>query len=120
MNKEEDSRGEITSLTSAKEIKSIDRLENARIEKQIATIKRQEKIEAADEWTYFWGSKLVGFAGISVGALEILIPTLITVSLPVNPIAFIGGGLALVGGKKSISMIKRLLEISSSVFGDDQ
>jgi hypothetical protein len=90
----------------------IDSLAEAKQKAQLRKIRRQTELDAADDWIKFITIKTVGISSLVVGGLEIAIPSLLTLSLtpPFTPFTLIGIGLALLGGRNSISLAKSVLK----------
>lgn len=86
---------------------------------KLKRIERGEKIKAVDDWIGFITLKTVGIGGLIVGGLEIIAPAFLTVTLtpPLTPFTLVGVGLALITGKKSIALIKIVL---NSLSTDDE
>lgn len=95
----------------------------AKVRKRLERIERQRQMEAVNDWIGFFTTKTVGIGALAVGGIQIVLPELLAISLtpPFTPITFVGIGLALLTGQKSISVIKIVLEtLAKESKEDDQ
>lgn len=102
----------ISPSPSFSELSPSEQLSEARANVQLRRIEREEKIKAIDDWIGFITIKTVGISSLAVGGLEIIVPSLLTLSLapPFTSVTLVGIGLAFLTGKKSISLVKQVIE----------
>ena len=110
----------ISSPASAKSPNELLLEEKAR--SQLQRIRRQEQIQAANDWIGFVTTKTVGIGALAIGGIQIVLPGLLTISLtpPLTPFTLVGIGLALLTGQKSISLIKIVLEALAKESKEDE
>ncbi len=89
------------------------KLENVKREITINQLKRQEKMQAIDEWIEFGASKVIGTAALLIGGLELIVPNflVVTIATPLTPISLVGVGLSLLAEKKATSLAKNALDV---------
>jgi len=87
------------------------KLEDIEVAIKINQLKRQEKMQAIDEWIGFCATKVVGTGALLIGGLEFIVPNflVVTIAAPLTPISLVGFGLSLLAGKKAISLVKNAL-----------
>lgn len=85
-------------------------VQSAKNRQQIYSIERQGKIGAWNDYIGFVISKGLGLAGLIGGGLELLDPSILTITLP-YPALVAGAGLALLTGKNIITLIAKVEKI---------
>ncbi len=88
-------------------------IERAKQKAKIREIERTQLKDAINDWIGFAATKIVGTGALVVGGLEIIAPSLLTVTIaaPFTPVTLVGIGLALLAGEKSIFLVKNVLYI---------
>lgn len=86
-------------------------VKEAQYAERIRYIERRSKLSALDDYIGFVVSKVLGLFGLVVGGLAFVAPELCPVVLT-NPAWIAGAGLALLTGKKVLTLIAKVERIS--------
>lgn len=69
---------------------------------------RRRRLAKWDDYTEWVASKVIGFAGLSVGGLEMLDPAILPLQVA-EPGWWFGIGSGLILGKRAVGLLKRVL-----------
>ena len=96
-------------------------VKNAKEKIKIKNIEREAIIKAIDDWIGFVTLKSIGVGSLILGGIEIISPSFFPIVLipPFTPFTLVGIGLALLTGKKSIAIVKIILDILAKDNEDD-